>query len=666
MSSLFLATLESLIDNRRYNMSWTLSDFFIAGYSFGGSYASFYDVEEDNFELNGSGTMNMSKIIDKIMPPRFDTDSKALVEQMRAYVGNYPDLGYSVQNRDDYGHHADRESYLCAVLASFSLFSYVNSVDTWDTSDYQSLTLAQILSYAINNNLLIAINASSIEEVSDYIYSGDIILCRTNAGASAGQLYGIGDIYMWDEVTQCGLKWTTSGLIENDKIKNPAVIFRPLLEVYSLPGMGADKFNEYINLKRTSTSINAVRVVDQDVANMDRTTGASGNGGTITIETAKKYIWYSLMQELNNEYGTAGLMGNLANESGFASNNLQNSYEQSLHTTDAKYTADVDSGTYNNFVNDTAGYGLAQWTYYTRKQALLNYAKSSGCSIGCLAMQVNFLIQELKASYSTVWEQLKAATNVRVASDYVLTQFERPADQSENAKKRRANSGETIYNQYHGSTFTEDVVLDTNQGGSSAGTVVAQDSSQYEESGLLYGPNNQHLDLSTSMLDFSYGTQQVRQSSPYGWRGKPSTTSAVADGTAGQNSWHSGIDLLCMPYSPAYNDAWWRYTYADCTIVAVQTNANADTGCSVTYRPDGANFTIQEMHYKEGSIPSNIVVGTHVPKGTKIGMMGTTGNSTGYHVHFQINTFSPLPDSSGKNRSTANPTALLKAHLTFV
>lgn len=644
-------------------MSWTLSDFFTAGYSFGGSYASFYDVEEENFELNGSGAKNMSKIIDKIMPPRFDVDSKALVEQMRLYVGNYPDLGYSVQNRDDYGHHADRESYLCAVLASFSLFSYVNSVDTWDTTDYQSLTLAQILSYAISNNLLIAINASSIEEVSDYIYSGDIILCRTNAGASADQLYGIGDIYMWDEITQCGLKWTTSGLIENDKIKNPAVIFRPLLEVYGLPGMGADKFNEYINRKRTNTSVNTVRVEEQNVADIDidRTTGASGNGGTITIETAKKYIWHSLMKELNNEYGTAGLMGNLANESAFASNNLQNSYEQSLHTTDAKYTADVDSGAYTNFVNDSAGYGLAQWTYYTRKQALLNYAKSSGCSIGCLAMQVNFLIQELKASYNTVWEQLKTATSVRVASDYVLTQFERPADQSENAKKRRASSGETIYNQYHGSLFTEDVVIDINQGGSSAGTTVAQDDTQYEESGLLYGPNNQHLDFSTSMLDLSYGTQSIKITSNYGWRGKPATSSAVASGTVGQNSWHGGIDFV-----PTNGGTWDRYTYADCTIVAVQTNASADTGCSVTYRPDGASYTIQEMHYESGSIPSNIVVGAHVSKGTKIGKMGTTGQSTGNHVHFQINMPSSLPDSSGKNRSTANATALLKARLNCV
>ena len=639
-------------------------------YSLVGSPSSFLDVDDGIAEADGLNNRLMSKVINKTMPHRYYDDKDTLVQLMRDYANNYPNLGYSVENRDEYGQYADRESYLCAVLASFGLFSYVNVDTEWDTQDYTSMTLAQILSYAINNSLLIAINGTSIEALSDYMHSGDIILCRTSASKTVDALYGIGDIYMWDEETQCGLKWTNRGLEENDKILNPTVVFRPLLEWYGLPAIGPEDFYSYINTVRTvNTNINGITTTSLDMSGMpeiDRTTGASGSGGSIPIETAKKYIWYNLVQELDNEFGAAALMGNLAHESGFASNNLQNNYETSLHTTDAKYTADVDNGTYNNFVNDSAGYGLAQWTYYTRKQALLNYAKSSGCSVGSLAMQVNFLIQELKTSYGSVWEQLKTATNVKVASDYVLTQFERPADQSENAKKRRANSGETIYNQFKGSTYTERIVYDEQNEGTGAGTEIAQNNEQYEESGLLYGPNNQHLDLSTSMLDFSYGTQQVRQSSPYGWRGKPSTASAVADGTAGKNSWHSGIDLLCMPYSPAYNDAWWRYTYADCTIVAVQTNASASTGCSVTYRPDGANFTIQEMHYKEGSIPSNIVVGAHVPKGTKIGMMGTTGNSTGYHVHFQINTFSPLPDSSGTNRSTANPTALLKAHLTFV
>lgn len=87
-----------------------------------------------------------------------------------------------------------------------------------------------------------------------------------------------------------------------------------------------------------------------------------------------------------NEYGIAGLMGNLFAESGLNPKNLQNSYENALGMNDNAYVAAVDNGTYTNFVQDKAGFGLAQWTYWSRKQALLNFAKASGKSIGDLNM----------------------------------------------------------------------------------------------------------------------------------------------------------------------------------------------------------------------------------------------------------------------------------------
>jgi len=70
---------------------------------------------------------------------------------------------------------------------------------------------------------------------------------------------------------------------------------------------------------------------------------------------------------------------------------------------DASYTKAVDNKTYNNFIHDSAGYGLAQWTYYTRKQKLLNYAQSNNKSIGDTEMQVAFLIKELKEDFSSIW-----------------------------------------------------------------------------------------------------------------------------------------------------------------------------------------------------------------------------------------------------------------------
>ena len=109
-----------------------------------------------------------------------------------------------------------------------------------------------------------------------------------------------------------------------------------------------------------------------------------------------------------NEYGIAGLMGNLFAESGLNPRNLQNSYENVLGMNDNAYVAAVDNGTYTNFVQDKAGFGLAQWTFWTRKQALLDFAKASGKSIGDLIMQLDFLWKELSGSYPGVLAVLRA------------------------------------------------------------------------------------------------------------------------------------------------------------------------------------------------------------------------------------------------------------------
>lgn len=636
-------------------MAWQAPDFFTAGYAFAGTYGSFYEVKENFIDANDDGTRHISLIQDVIMPPRFRTDSLNVIAKFKNYASTHPGMGYSVENRDQYGYYADRESYFCAVMWSLGLSAYVNNASI--STEIRSFTLAQILSYAVDHNLLIAININSLEDVAGTVLrTGDVILCRTNAGKSAEQLYGIGDIYVYDDEHMTGLKWGINGIEETQNIRHPAVIFRPLLERYGLPGMGRAEFDQYITLTETKAKPGNVTITDPDLANIDRTKGASGDGGTIDVATAKKYIWYELMKELNNEYGTAGLMGNIAHESGFKSNNLQNSYSTSLGLTDAEYTSKVDNGTYTNFVNDSAGYGLAQWTYWSRKQKLLDYAKSVGSSIGSLAMQTAYLISELKASYGTVWEQLKIATSVQVACEYVMTKFENPADQSDQAKAKRANTAQTIYNELHGSSFTQTVELNKGKTPNGYNTSIAVNDAAYQASGLLYGPNNQHLSYNTSMLDFSYGMQDIKITSYYAWRNKPATDQAVADGTAGQNSWHNGIDFV-----PRNSNTWERYTYADCTIL--ETGYNSSMGNYVKYQPDGAEFSITEMHYANNSIPSYVTNGAHLSKGTKIGTMGSTGNSTGAHVHFQINIPVSLPDSSGTNRSTASPLALLRAYL---
>ena len=163
----------------------------------------------------------------------------------------------------------------------------------------------------------------------------------------------------------------------------------------------------------------------------------------------EKKLWDFLLAKIGNEYGVAGLMGNLYAESALRSNNLQQTYEKSLGYTDDTYTVAVDSGDYSNFVKDSAGYGLAQWTYWSRKQALLEYAKSVGKSICDFDMQMEFLWKELSTGYKSTLNALKAATSVADASTYVLIHYEAPADQGETVQAKRASYGEKYYSAYH-------------------------------------------------------------------------------------------------------------------------------------------------------------------------------------------------------------------------
>ncbi len=104
----------------------------------------------------------------------------------------------------------------------------------------------------------------------------------------------------------------------------------------------------------------------------------------LTGKTNEEKIWNYLTAAGMNACGAAGMMGNLYAESGLIPTNLQNTCEKKLGYTDAAYTAAVDSGAYTNFAKDSAGYGRAQWTYHTRKAALLAFAKAAGKSVGDL------------------------------------------------------------------------------------------------------------------------------------------------------------------------------------------------------------------------------------------------------------------------------------------
>lgn len=174
---------------------------------------------------------------------------------------------------------------------------------------------------------------------------------------------------------------------------------------------------------------------------------------TTSQKDVDKMIWEAFVDAGFPAVSAAGFLGNLQAESELRANNLQNSYEKSLRTTDEEYTNAVDNKSYSKeqFYNDKAGYGLAQWTYYSRKKMMYEYiVEKANKSIGDPKTQLDFLLYELSVSYSSLVKKLKACTTVKEASDLVLTQFEKPADQSESVKNKRASYGQEFYNKFVG------------------------------------------------------------------------------------------------------------------------------------------------------------------------------------------------------------------------
>lgn len=160
-----------------------------------------------------------------------------------------------------------------------------------------------------------------------------------------------------------------------------------------------------------------------------------------------KVIWDYLKKQYINDFGCAGIIGNLYAESGLNPLNLQDTYEKKIGMTNEQYTKAVDKGTYTNFVKDGAGYGLAQWTYWSRKEGLYNLAKTQNKSIGNIDVQLAYLYAELK---SIKWfdSSVKNATSIATASDFILLNFERPLDTSEAMKKKRREYATKYYNQF--------------------------------------------------------------------------------------------------------------------------------------------------------------------------------------------------------------------------
>jgi len=73
------------------------------------------------------------------------------------------------------------------------------------------------------------------------------------------------------------------------------------------------------------------------------------------------------------------------------------------------------------------------------------------------------------------------------------------------------------------------------------------------------------------------------------------------------------------------------------TVVTVRRGPGNTTGFgNYVVINHGNGYTSFYAHLKDDSIPAAISESSSVQRGDKIGVMGTTGNSTGIHIHFEV------------------------------
>ena len=122
------------------------------------------------------------------------------------------------------------------------------------------------------------------------------------------------------------------------------------------------------------------------------------------------------------------MMGNWQCESGLEANRVQGDFS-SYRNVSKSYTESIINGSLSRdaFSKDAKGYGLAQWTYWSRKAALYDFAKARGARIDDPILQTLFALSELMNDYSGLLSTLRRETDLYTCTKLICTQFERPA-----------------------------------------------------------------------------------------------------------------------------------------------------------------------------------------------------------------------------------------------
>ena len=142
------------------------------------------------------------------------------------------------------------------------------------------------------------------------------------------------------------------------------------------------------------------------------------------------------------EAGALGFLGNWDCESNCEPFRVQGDFSP-YRTMSHQYTENVEDGRIpmHQFAHDAKGYGLAQWTFYSRKEGLYDYWKKSGKKLDDCEMQTDFALYELstEGQYATVNQTVRTSNDLYTCVKIICERYEQPAVNNIDARFQSAN-----------------------------------------------------------------------------------------------------------------------------------------------------------------------------------------------------------------------------------
>ena len=174
-------------------------------------------------------------------------------------------------------------------------------------------------------------------------------------------------------------------------------------------------------------------------------------------DTNAEKIWNYLRMHGFSKEGTAGIMGNIANEASTDLNPtlLESGSVKKSGLTGTQYTALVDAGSISReevihssslgiYSGGRYGYGLCGFTDPEIKSYLCKYTIDKGKSLGSISGQLDSLIAYLEKHNPSLLERLKTSDSVEDAATAFLREYEKCKD-LDREEIERVSAAKQIY-----------------------------------------------------------------------------------------------------------------------------------------------------------------------------------------------------------------------------